>query len=96
MADTSFFGRLRKLFSTQAIVRVDKKGRRKVSDVDMRQKTNLSHLRDRYTKLQKGFYEQSGQAQSLAYQQVRRELFRDYDGMDNDPILASALVLASE
>jgi hypothetical protein len=96
MADTSFFGRLRKLFSTQAIVRVDSKGRRKVSDVDERQKTNLSHLRDRYTKLQKGFYEQSGAAQSLAYQQVRRELFRDYDGMDNDPILASALDIYSD
>ena len=27
----------------------------------------------------------------MAYQQVRRELFRDYDAMDNDPILASAL-----
>ena len=91
MADTSFFGRLRKLFSTQAVVRVDAKGRRKVSDVDMRQKTNLSHLRDRYTKLQKGFYESAGAAQSMAYQQVRRELFRDYDAMDNDPILASAL-----
>ena len=96
MADTSFFGRLRKLFSTQAIVRVDKKGRRKVSDVDMRQKTNLSHLRDRYTKLQKGFYESAGAAQSMAYQQVRRELFRDYDAMDNDPILASALDIYSD
>ena len=96
MADTSFFGRLRKLFATQAVVRVDSKGRRKVSDVDMRQKTNLSHLRDRYTKLQKGFYEQAGAAQSLAYQQVRRELFRDYDGMDNDPILASALDIYSD
>ena len=91
MADTSFFGRLRKLFATQAVVRVDSKGRRKVSDIDMRQKTNLSHLRDRYTKLQKGFYESAGAAQSMAYQQVRRELFRDYDAMDNDPILASAL-----
>ena len=96
MADTSFFGRLRKLFSTQAIVRVDAKGRRRVSDVDERQKTNLSHLRDRYTKLQKGFYEQAGSAQSLAYQQVRRELFRDYDAMDNDPILASALDIYSD
>ena len=27
----------------------------------------------------------------MAYQQVRREVFRDYDAMDNDPILASAL-----
>jgi hypothetical protein len=30
-------------------------------------------------------------AQSMAYHQVRRELFRDYDAMDNDPIIASAL-----
>ena len=28
-------------------------------------------------------------AQSMAYQQVRREIFRDYDAMDNDPIIAS-------
>jgi len=96
MADTSFFGRLRKLFSTQAIVRVDAKGRRKVADVDERQKTNLSFLRDRYTKLQKGFYEQAGSAQSMAYQQVRREIFRDYDAMDNDPIIASALDIYSD
>ena len=91
MADTSFFGRLTKLFSSQAIVTVDKDGKRKVVDTDERQFTNLSALRDRYTKLQKSFYEQSGKAQSMAYQQVRREVFRDYDAMDNDPILASAL-----
>ena len=96
MADTSFFGRLRKLFSTQAIVRVDSMGRRKVADVDERQKTNLSFLRDRYTKLQKGYYEQAGSAQSMAYQQVRREIFRDYDAMDNDPIIASALDIYSD
>ena len=39
----------------------------------------------------KSFFEQAGGAQSMAYQQVRREVFRDYDAMDNDPILASAL-----
>ena len=91
MADTSFFGRLTKLFRSQAIVTVDKDGKRNVFDSDERQQTNLSSLRDRYTKLQKSFYEQAGGAQSMAYQQVRREVFRDYDAMDNDPILASAL-----
>ncbi len=60
-------------------------------DFDERQQTNLSSLRDRYTKIQKSFFEQAGGAQSMAYQQVRREVFRDYDAMDNDPILASAL-----
>jgi len=91
MADTSFFGRLTKLFRSQAVVTIDKDGKRRVFDGDERQQTNLSSLRDRYTKLQKSFYEQAGGAQSMAYQQVRREVFRDYDAMDNDPILASAL-----
>ena len=91
MADTSFFGRLTKLFRTQAVVTIDKEGKRRVVDTDERQQTNLSSLRDRYTKLQKSFYEQAGGAQSMAYQQVRREVFRDYDAMDCDPILASAL-----
>ncbi len=91
MADTSFFGRLRKLFSQKAIVTVTPDGKRKVFDFDERQETNLSSLRDRYTKLQKSFYEQAGGAQSMAYQQVRREVFRDYDAMDQDPIIASAL-----
>ena len=91
MADTSFFERLTKLFRTKAIVTVDDKGKRKVFDGDERQQTNLSSLRDRYTKIQKSFFEQAGGAQSMAYQQVRREVFRDYDAMDNDPILASAL-----
>jgi hypothetical protein len=91
MADTSFFGRLTKLFRSQAIVTVDKDGKRNVFDGDERQQTNLSSLRDRYTKLQKSFFEQAGGAQSMAYQQVRREVFRDFDAMDNDPILASAL-----
>ena len=91
--NSSFFNRLTKLFSTHAIVTVDKEGRRKVVDVDDRQQggTNLMNLRDRYTKLQRSFYGDQMAAQSMAYHQVRRELFRDYDAMDNDPIIASAL-----
>ena len=90
--DRNFFGRLTKLFSTQAIVKIDNQGKRKVVDTDERQRnTNLVNLRDRYTKIQKSFYEQQGGAQSMAYHQVRRELFRDYDAMDNDPIISSAL-----
>ena len=90
--DRNFFSRLTKLFSSQAVVKIDDKGKRKVVDTDERQRnTNLVNLRDRYTKLQKSFYEQQGGAQSMAYHQVRRELFRDYDAMDNDPILSSAL-----
>jgi hypothetical protein len=90
--DRNFFGRLKKLFSTTAIVRIDKEGNRKVVDVEERQtNTNLLQLKDRYTKLQRSFYETHAGAQSMAYHQVRRELFRDYDAMDNDPIISSAL-----
>jgi hypothetical protein len=96
MADTSFFGRLRKLFNSQAIVTVDKDGNRNVFDSNENQQTNLSSLRDRYTKIQKSFYEQAGGAHSMAYQQVRREIFRDYDAMDQDPIIASALDIYSD
>ena len=90
---STFFQRLTKLFSTQAVVKIDKDGKRKVVDVDDRQQgsTNLMNLRDRYTKLQRGFAGDQMAAQSMAYHQVRRELFRDYDAMDNDPIISSAL-----
>jgi len=91
MADTTFFTRLKKLFSTKAVVTVDASGKRKVFDADEKQQTNLSSLKDRYTKIQKSFYEQAGGAQSMAYAQVRREVFRDFDAMDQDPIIASAL-----
>ena len=96
--NSSFFERLTKLFSTQAIVKVDKDGKRKVVDTDDRQQggTNLMNLRDRYTKLQRSFYGDQMAAQSMAYHQVRRELFRDYDAMDNDPIISSALDIYSD
>ena len=91
MAESTFFKDLKKLFQTTAVITIDKDGKRSVADVEHRQQTNLSSLRDRYTKIQSSFYEQAGGAQSMAYQQVRREVFRDFDAMDNDPIIASAL-----
>ena len=90
--DNSFFSTLKKIFSSTNIVRTDAKGHRHVADIDKRQmNTNLTNLRDRYTKLHRSFYEQQGGAHSMAYQQIRRELFRDYDAMDADAILSSAL-----
>jgi hypothetical protein len=96
--NSSFFQKLTKLFSSQAIVTIDDKGKRKIVDVDDRQQgsTNLVNLRDRYTKLQRSFYGDQMAAQSMAYHQVRRELFRDYDAMDNDPIISSALDIYSD
>ena len=53
MADTGFFARLKKMFQANAIVTIDKTGKRNVFDSDHKQQTNLSSLRDRYTKIQK-------------------------------------------
>jgi hypothetical protein len=91
MADKSLYGRLKKIFSIGSYTIKKKDGRLDVFDFDERQTTNLSMLRDKYTKIQKSAYVQAGNVQSMAYQQVRREVFRDYDAMDNDPIIASAL-----
>ena len=75
--NSSFFNKLSKLFSSQAVVVVGKDGKRTIKDTDDRQQgsTNLMNLRDRYTKLQRSFYGDQMAAQSMAYNQVRRELF---------------------
>jgi len=89
MADKSVLGRLQKLFSTNTIVRKTETGT-KVIDTDEWQNMT-TNLVDRFTKLKVTNYG-TGQIESaMAYQQVRIDLFRDYDSMDTDPILASAL-----
>ena len=88
MADTSFFGRPTRLFSTQAIVRVDSKGRRKVVDTDNRQRTNLSTLRDRYTN-----YKRLNTKWQVQHNRCTNKFVRDiqdYDAMDNDPIISGS------
>lgn len=91
--NNTFFKKLTKLFSTQSVVRTDSSGKRNVVDLEGRQQgtTNVSYLRDKYTKLQRSYYADQMSAQSMAYHSVRRELFRDYDAMDNDAIISSAL-----
>jgi hypothetical protein len=89
MADKTIFGRLQKLFSTNTIVRQTTKGV-KVIDTDEYQNMT-TNLVDRYTKLKISNYGAGSVEASLSYQQVRIDLFRDYDSMDMDPILASAL-----
>ena len=88
-ADKSFFGRLQKLFSTNTIVRKTKQGV-KVIDTDEYQGLT-TNLIDRYTRMKTPQYSGGLIESAMAYQQVRIDLFRDYDGMDNDPILSSAL-----
>ena len=89
MADKSIFGRLQKLFSTNTIVRRTKKGVR-VIDTDEYQ-SMTTNLVDRFMKLKTPQYSGGMLESAMSYQQVRADLFRDYDSMDHDPILASAL-----
>ena len=89
MADKSIFGRLQKLFSTNTIVRKTKKGVR-VIDTDEYQSMS-TNLVDRFMKMKTPAYSTGMLESAMSYQQVRADLFRDYDSMDNDPILSSAL-----
>lgn len=89
MADKSIFSRLQKLFSTNTIVRKTPKGT-KVIDTDEYQHIT-TNLVDRFLKLKVTNQVTGHIESSLAYQQVRIDLFRDYDSMDQDPILAAAL-----
>jgi hypothetical protein len=89
MADKSILSRLQKLFSTNTIVRKTKEGV-KVIDFDEHQ-SMTTNLVDRFMKLKVTNYGTGNIEASLAYQQVRIDLFRDYDSMDMDPILSSAL-----
>jgi hypothetical protein len=89
MADKSIFGRLQKLFSTNTIVRKTPQGI-KVIDTDEYQ-SMTTNLVDRFMKLKVSNYASGGIESGLAYQQVRIDLFRDYDSMDMDPIISAAL-----
>jgi hypothetical protein len=89
MADKTIFGRLQKLFSTNTIVRKTEKG---VKVVDTDEYQNMTtNLVDRYMRLKISNMSTGQIEQSMAYHQVRIDLFRDYDSMDMDPILSSAL-----
>ena len=88
MADKSIFGRLQKLFSTNTIIRKTQQGV-KVVDTDEYQ-SMTTNLVDRFMKLKVSNYA-GGVESGLAYQQVRIDLFRDYDSMDMDPIISAAL-----
>jgi hypothetical protein len=89
MAEKTIFSRLQKLFSTNTIVRRTGKGV-KVIDTDEYQNMT-TNLVDRYMKMRMSSYGGGLVESSLAYQQVRIDLFRDYDSMDMDPIISSAL-----
>ena len=97
MADTSLFGRLRRLFSTNVIVRNVGGKKLKIADTDQIQSQVKSHLVDRYTKLHNNL-DLVGTGYSTVHQimAARLALFKDYEAMDSDPIISSALDIYSD
>jgi hypothetical protein len=96
MADTSVFGRLKKLFSTNTVVR--NVGGKKLNVVDTDQIQAFANRRgvDRYNRVYQsgtgGYGSHHGRMEgAMAFQGARLQLFRDYDSMDNDSIISSVL-----
>jgi hypothetical protein len=98
MADTkNLFNRLKKMFSTDVVVRnVGGKNLKIVDTDEIQYATDRNSLRDRFNRLRSSTYNLHNRDMSMAYQAARLELFRDYDVMDMDPIIASALDIYSD
>jgi hypothetical protein len=100
MADTSLFTRLQRLFSTDVIVRNVGGNELKVMDVDSIQQSGdvaTNSLMDRYNRL----YSPSstsllGSQININWQYLRTMVYSDYDNMDYDAIIASALDIISD
>lgn len=91
------FTRLKKMFSTDVIVRNVGGKKVKIVDTDeIQYATDRNSLRDRFNRLRSSTYNLHNRDMSMAYQASRLELFRDYDVMDMDPIIASALDIYSD
>ena len=97
MADTTLFGRLQRLFSTNVIVRNVGGRKLKIADTDQIQTQVKSHLVDRYSKLHSNL-DLVGTGYSTVHQVMaaRLALFKDYESMDSDSIISSALDIYSD
>lgn len=99
MADTSVFSRLRRLFSSDVIIRNVGGNELKVTDINKIQtsgKFQTNSLVDRFTRLYQ-YNTLNSFNPNLNYQTLRAQIYTDYESMDTDPIIHSALdVLADE
>tara|TARA_R100001015_G_C4634842_1_gene202331 strand:- start:6595 stop:8436 length:1842 start_codon:yes stop_codon:yes gene_type:complete len=93
MADKTLFGRLRKLFSTGVIMRRVGTGLKVVDTQRIQSSGNLesNRLVDRYNRLHSPSAAYSVYQPGQGHVALRIELFNDYEAMDMDPIIASAL-----
>jgi len=100
MADKGLFSRLQRIFSTDVVIRNVGGNQLKVFDVNSIQQTGefeTNALVDRFNKI----YTNSstslyGQQVNFNYQYLRPQLYSDYDAMDTDAIIASALDIVAD
>ena len=100
MAKTGLFSRLQRLFSTDVVIRNVGGNQLKVFDVNQIQQTGefeTNALVDRFNKI----YTNSatslyGQQANFNFQYLRPQLYSDYDSMDTDAIIASALDIVAD
>ena len=101
MADKSLFPRLKRLFSTDVIIRNVGGDQLKIFDINQAQQTgNLktNAIVDRFSRIfTNSATSLYGQQASLNYQTLRPQLYSEYDSMDSDAIISSALdIIADE
>ena len=98
MAD-NIFSRLGRLFQSNVIIRKKDNNQLVVKDLDFSQTKLTSNFVDRYQRLMQNTYSNPynvAQNRRAAYEIRKHDLFRDYELMDQDPIIASALDIYSD
>ena len=100
MAETTLFTRLQRLFSTDVIIRNQGGNTLKVMDVDSIQQSGdiaTNSLMDRYNRLYSpASTSLLGSQINVNWQYLRTMVYSDYDNMDYDAIVASALDIISD
>jgi len=99
MADNSIYGRLKKLFNTQVVVR--RIGKDKVQTVDTQRLQSQGNMRqssyyDRFGRLHSSRRNWETYNQQFNYYSNKLELYTDYEAMDKDSIIASVLDIYSD
>ena len=98
MAD-NLFTRLGRLFQSNVIIRKADDNRLVVKDLDFSQTKLQSNFIDRYNRMMQNTYSNpytTAQNRRAAYEIRKLDLFKDYELMDQDPIIASALDIYSD
>ncbi len=99
MANTSLFSRLRRVFATDVVLRNVGGDQLKVADINQIQTSGrfqTNSLLDRFSRLYI-YNNRNIFNPNLNYQTLRIQLYSDYEAMDTDPIIASALdIIADE